>query len=597
MNKFQIFRYIKNLRYLIVLVTLMGCAMIFWYIDKNQVYTAEAVIKYTSTDAENGKTPTGTNLDPKEIYSAAVITDVISDLGLSANVDSIRSACKVEPVIPEEEQQRKAAVLDSGEKYEYNPTTFKVSFTANSKRSKGYVRNVLDAILRNYFIFYNEKYIDTSVVPNNNLNISTDNYDYISCVEMLDSSTSEISNYLNRKMGYYPNRRSSRTGYSFEDLYARYQLISEINIPKYYARIFGGKLTKDKEALVKLYQNRRDVYGLRVENLNDHIDKEREIVDQYGDKVTKSESSVAGAVGDNTDAIIENVEWHNGRDFFNTETTYDDLIDKYVGLRSERSVCTIDGEYCNYVLSVFNSDGVANDTDSDEVKSLVADLDKTLDELNSLYSIVVETSEELNEYSGAQNIATMASTYATEAIDTRLYIIMAFILFLVVGCAGAIFIGRMADFWDYFLYTDKKTGIANRAKCDLAIAEYSKKLLDEHFTFIALKLDSLAAANQKLGRRIGDETLKEFGTKIKAFAENYGFVGYNNGNMFFAMFENCTSARAEHFVELLRFELSGSAENNEENNAIKFMYGIAESTTDNVYDIRELLRLAIQRLH
>src|SRR5699024_5237862 len=117
---------------------------------------------------------------------------------------------------------------------------------------------------------------------------SADTYDYINCIEMIEESVDDITSFLASKRNMYPNFRSAETGYSFEDLQQRYEYISNNNIPELYAIVFGQRLTKNHEALVKNYQNRLDNSIMEINNLDDHIEKERAVLDQLGDKVTKS---------------------------------------------------------------------------------------------------------------------------------------------------------------------------------------------------------------------------------------------------------------------------------------------------------------------
>lgn len=62
--------------------------------------------------------------------------------------------------------------------------------------AKGMAASVLDSILKNYFINYGEKYINQTVLPNNASNIESGGYDYIESAEILDTSATDIYNYL-----------------------------------------------------------------------------------------------------------------------------------------------------------------------------------------------------------------------------------------------------------------------------------------------------------------------------------------------------------------------------------------------------------------
>lgn len=597
MKKFQILRYLKNLRYFIVVVALVGSAAVYYYAKTNQTYTAEAVIEYANPGAEAGKTPSGDNIDSTEIYSAAVITDVIKDLGLSLNVDNIRAACTVSEVIPEDEQTRKDALLAEGEKSNYIPTAYRVTYSAGSRYSKGFVRNVLDSMISNYFTFYSEKYIDQSTVPNNVSNVSVEKYDYLDCVEMLDDATEEIEAYLQTKDAQYPNFRSAKTGYSFGDLKDYYSYISQNTIPSYYATVLDNKLTQDQDALIKRYENRISNYDIEIENLGVHIDKLTELAQQYGDKITKSESTVAGATGDNTDAIIENVEfWQTIDARINVDTTYDDLIGYLVDLKSQKSKSEVERTDCAEKLEVFRSAAAVNTADQATVAALSKDIDATVGDLGELYAVLVSTADEFNEYNGALNVSTLTSTYVTEGIDVNLYLELAILLFLILGCAGAVVLGRLGDFVDYFMYTDRKTGIANRSKVDAVVDGYSQTPLGERFVCVALRLSLTGGESRQKGRQRGDLALKEFGRLLKEISKDYGFVGYNNGELFLAFFENCSGPRAQEFLSALKSEADAYNQSAEEE-ILHYSAQVAESTADNTYDVRELMRLAIRRLN
>ena len=167
MRNFEILRYIKKWKYLIVIVCILGAVLVYQYAMSKQTYTAQTVLRYSNSEASYGLTPSGDSLDVSEIYSSKVITGVLEDLDLNTGADSIRSKCAVEPIIPADEESRKEAILKDGEEYVYHPTDYLVTFSVGSDYSKGYAASVLDSILKNYFINYGEKYINQTVLPNN----------------------------------------------------------------------------------------------------------------------------------------------------------------------------------------------------------------------------------------------------------------------------------------------------------------------------------------------------------------------------------------------------------------------------------------------
>ena len=166
MNKFNLLKYLSKWKYLIFAVCVLGALIVYKYAMYNQEYTASTVISYTGQNAADGKTPSGDDIDVTEIYSAAVITNVLEDLNLNIGADAIRSKCKVTEIIPPDEEVKEQALLEAGEEYTYFPTDYVVSFSVGSEYSQDFARTVLDSIIKNYFATYGEKYINQQTLPN-----------------------------------------------------------------------------------------------------------------------------------------------------------------------------------------------------------------------------------------------------------------------------------------------------------------------------------------------------------------------------------------------------------------------------------------------
>ena len=267
MNKFNLLKYLSKWKYLIFAVCVLGALIVYKYAMYNQEYTASTVISYTGQNAADGKTPSGDDIDVTEIYSAAVITNVLEDLNLNIGADAIRSKCKVTEIIPPDEEVKKQALLEAGEEYTYFPTDYVVSFSVGSEYSQDFARTVLDSIIKNYFATYGEKYINQQTLPNNNVRGTDGQYDYIERVEILDAWALNISDYLAAKKETQPNYRSAETGYSFSDLYEIYKSYIDYDIPQIYSLILEQEVTGDKETLIKKYQSDISTYELDLQNM------------------------------------------------------------------------------------------------------------------------------------------------------------------------------------------------------------------------------------------------------------------------------------------------------------------------------------------
>jgi len=165
-----------------------------------------------------------------------------------------------------------------------------------------------------------------------------------------------------------------------------------------------------------------------------------------------------------------------------------------------------------------------------------------------------------------------------------------------VGGIGAVLLGRALDFIDYFRYVDKTVQIPNRARCDVYISAWADKLLDENFSCATIKMDSLSSLSNEYGRATGDEVLKDFAAILKSYADLYGFVGYNGSGVFYCFFPKCPTDKLDVILKAIGRQVDKYNNMNPGHN-VHYICGKAVSSTDHVFEIRDLLRLALQRMH
>ncbi len=73
-------------------------------------------------------------------------------------------------------------------------------------------------------------------------------------------------------------------------------------------------------------------------------------------------------------------------------------------------------------------------------------------------------------------------------------------------------------------------------------------------------------------------------------------MGYNGSGVFFAFFPDCSSEKLDVILEAIRRQVAKYNKLNPEYE-IQYTSGKAVSSADNVFEIRDLLRLAVQRMH
>ena len=597
MKKFSILRYLKRFSLLIFLCAVIGAVAILAFGRSRQHYIASTVIQYTNSGAKDGYMPDGSPLNVEEIYSSTVIDAALTDLGYNSNIDSIRSNCFVEEVIPETQQKLSEALLEKGQDPSYIADTFRVYYVGDNDVSEDDSRNILDAIMKNYYEFYTEKYVEEPLQSNGVSALEKEDYDFIESAQILDNSVSEMLNYLLDKRAAQPYFRSVETGYTYNDLYQIYSFLYNYEIPSLYAMILSNAETEDIDLLMSRLKQECEDMDLYIANRQERADSLKSLIDNYSER-NKDMLDYHYHNSNNQDMgseyILKDVEYDQQSS--DKETTYDSLIREYVDLNTSIRHKTIEKEHNEYLLSVFETAMHTENRETLTSEEIREKLDHCVGLANEYYQYVENTGQELNRQQSANNLAMISSINVQPAVNLKLYLILAIILFALVGCVGAVLLGRALDFIDYFRYVDKTVQLPNRARCDTYIDEYSDRVLDENFSCMVLKMDSLGSLSGKYGRETGDEVLKNFAMILKSFGDLYGFTGYNGSGIFYSFFPNCSSEKLAVILEAIENQVMKYNNLNPEYR-ILYSCGKAVSSSDNVFEIRELLRLAIQRMY
>ncbi len=599
MTDFKILSYIRKWYIPIVVFSLLCCYLFNVYIQRQQTYTASVIISYVNPLASSGKTPTGAAIDVSQITASNVISGAISELDLSVSMDFIRSRMSVEPIIPEDEETRKQAILDRGEDYYYFPTNYLVTFRVGSDYSDEFARRVLEAVVRVYIKYYGEKYVDVKITPDSIGNTDNGSYDYLERVELIETGLDDIIAYLGVRSEAYPNFYCSTVGYSFGNMYDLYTELSELHIYKLYARILDDHITMDNDALLKKYQYRLDnaliaktTYEEKIEGLTAVLDVYQQtdatVTTQSG---TTEQTITDSAPTDDTEHILSGVAASHQS---NQITTYDSLVNEYVLCKVELGKCEEEIEYCNRVLGIFSADDDGNTIAARE--EIDAELAAVAAESDRLYATLITLIDEFNEYNSTGNITTKSTISVSEGMNTTLYTTIALAFFLVVGCVGSIVIGRLGEIAKNHLYVDPKTDLPNRLSCDNEIDRLSEKPLAGDVCCVSIQLVNLAAINENVGRKQGDTMLHNLGVILRHCGGSYGFIGYNGGPNFLCLFENCHYEKAQGFME----QVVKTVENYNkqyQDTPITIRYSIDESEHEGLYAVRDLIKHSLSQLY
>lgn len=357
MKSFNIIRYLKKWWPLIALMSF--CAGVFFlrYATSNQAYTAQSIIKYNYSQAEDGKTPSGGELDVSEIFSSSVVKQAIENLDLTVNMDTIRSGGTVTPIVPDDVAKTQAAKIKKGEDVEeYQSTEYLVTLSLSSNYDTEYARTMLDEILSCYFASFGEKYVDYYAIPNNASALDGQGYDYLEQAEILKNTVSEISSNLINCQKSHPEFISSHTGMSLSDLLDEYNYVGDVEIPYLFSEILGGKLTQNREVLLKKYQERYNTYIMEGDVDTEKVAAVLEVIQSYGNKnkdgsLYYQKGAWTGTEDDAGGFVLSEVYEYDTK--VDRTTVYDTLISDYVTILNRKSNNVIDAAYCQYIIGVF----------------------------------------------------------------------------------------------------------------------------------------------------------------------------------------------------------------------------------------------------
>lgn len=594
MRQFSILRYLKKFSLLIFLLSVIGSLFIYFYAKSQQRYVASTVIQYTNSAAKEGYTPDGSPLNVEEIYSSTVIDAAMADLGFHSNIDSVRSNCYVEEVVPETQQKLNEALVEKGEDPSYVTDTYRVYFIGNNDTGEDYAWNMLDAIIKNYYEFYAGKYVEEPLQGNGVSVLAEGNYDYVESTQVMEDSISEMLDYLLSKREDYPYFRSVDTGYTYNDLYRIYRLLYNYEIPGLYAAILSNAETNDSDLLVSRLTKDCEDLQLYIENRQERSKSLKKLIDNYSIRNKEMMDYHYQSAENGTESILKDVEYNH--EHSNKETTYDGLIQEYVDLNIDVRQKTIEKEHKEYLLSVFEAEDHAQGRKTFSSEEIREKINRCAELANKYYQYVENTGRELNRQLSANYLAMISSINVQPTVNIKLYLVLAIILFVLVGGVGAVLLGRMLDFIDYFRYVDKTVQIPNRARCDVYISEWANKLLDENFACVALKMDSLSSLSNEYGREAGDEVLKDFAAILKSYGDLYGFVGHNGSGVFYAFFPKCPPDKLDVILKAIGRQVE-KYNNLNQGHTVHYISGKAVSSEDHIFEIRDLLRLALQRMH
>lgn len=593
MRTFNFLKYIRKYRYIIFTISILGLAVIYLFATRKQEYAASVTIEYINKDASKGYTPNGQPITLTDIYSSDTISKVIENLSLSDSPDYLRTRFDVKEIIPEDEKEKRESALANGQSYEYFPTKYIVTFTANNTKSIEYARQVLNETIKVYIDNYSEKYINQTIVANTSNTLFDQDYELLDGITIVETNVNNILSYTKEQSSLYPDYRSSTTGYTFVDLYNIFNYLKDNEIPKLYAFILNNHLAKDTDLLITKYENMIANNLLLQENLQSKIEMQDSLLDEFVAK-TKEQMSYVYNTSDMASKmgsyIISDV---NDTDSTITMTTYDDMIIDYAKLIYNHNELDVDNEYNQSLVEKFQNMEGEEETDQEELQSAEKRLDVLVENIDAMYNILYDTSSELNQYLSATNIKAISTVYVNETINIKLYLFIGFILSFGIGIFGVMILGRLEDFFDYKFYTDSITHLPNKNACNRFMSRISKLEMLKGVTVASIIVENIKEINDKLNREEGNNALSLVGEALNSTLHEGIFIGYNDSGIYLVI-TNKDSTYVESYIKDVKLAIRAAED--PDKISIKVKYNIENSKECNKEDIRDLVRYCISNI-
>lgn len=448
-------------KYLARIVAFALCAGILSFVGVSilQTYTCTLNYSYAYDKAAEGLAPNGRDeLNPYELKNPAVLQTAIDYVGIeddNLTVEGIRNKITISEVITDldREVSESAAVL--GEKYEVEPTEFSMTYSYKAKYGEEFGLMMFDGLIRAYDDFIISKYYNKKHISDFMQNIDTDTLDYLELATVMEDNINDILYYLEDMAEWYPDFRSVRTGYTFDELAAMYENLWNIQYAKYYGNVRAGNLSKDSELVIADYNAKikdlksiRDVNNDKANNYKTLISTYYENYKEYGlyQQATTVHSSTEAT---NTNDFGVYRDLHD--DYEKLVNTYDQIVQNYTDTAAEAAAASRSIDYYENIIDSFAHDSVSAETK----KELLDKNDQLLREIRTLATVYAgfanDSVDELFDSRVTEDVQYLMST----DISTDKPVIL-ITLFAMIAVGGIVFIFAII-YEVYFGKSVKKT--------------------------------------------------------------------------------------------------------------------------------------------
>lgn len=440
----------KYFRKILIFVCLIGIATYF-VASGMQSYTCTLDLKFKNSGAEEGLAPNGDKLNVFDIMSPVVVADALDHLDIDNNltVEKVRSNMSISEVITAQDTDIKESAAAKGEKYEVIPDEYIIKYEYGAGLGEEFGGMMFDRIVSAYDNWYVSQYYNKEKISDFLGVIDYKNMEYMDLCEVIQNNLDIITDYLDSMAGGDEEFRSLKTGYSFSELSQMYQNLKDIDYGKYYANVRVGLLSRDKEMLIKSYENKiRQLATERDVNYEKSQMYKREVTSFYD--AYKASSLYAQAAGTQAKIGATNEKDEMIYDF-NLEkviNTYDDIVLNYTNTGTTSTNMGRQTDFYQQVIDEYKNDSVPPETKEELLKVNESILQELAEKVKDYAVVANQTLEDYYDKIVTNDIEYVASASVESNLPVSLILIIALIVSLAAGCIFAIiyeFLGPKAN--------------------------------------------------------------------------------------------------------------------------------------------------------
>jgi EAL domain-containing protein (putative c-di-GMP-specific phosphodiesterase class I) len=469
----------------IVLISLIIFAFMgYYYANKSQSYTTSIMIEYDYYGIEQGKNPLGGKLDVYEVMSPSIIEKTIKSLKLRANVDDIRNRITITPFIDDETSEKIKASAEKGEDYEYFSPIYVITYVYPAVYGSDHGKFVLNKLLQSYDEFFIKKYTGSKALPDVLNTVDYSNYDYIEICDLINKQIENGKEFLGHMNKEDNNFRSATTGMSFSDLYRFFDKLENNEYGRLYSNVLAGRLSKDKDKLIKNYLYKIENLYLEKEKKNEESELSFSILDDFYTRYKEYKRL------DVNDTGRQHAFGDVLRGFSINEilTTYDEILTNYVDSGVDAADAQHDIVHYSYIIETFKNDNVPQGEKqhlTKAVEELVTRIGTIMDDLVKSTNVTVN---DYYHYKGNNFINHLSFVEVAANLSVKKYLLFSIFAGIGLGMMMAVFIETVPKLFknkEEYENTVETEIIpllsANRKQKHSGVSKYLDGAVEEHF--------------------------------------------------------------------------------------------------------------------